>query len=337
MKKVAFLETSQWEKDYLKAFPEFLEITDFYSEAIKIENASKFQEYEIISCFINSEFKKEVIDQLPNLKLIVTRSTGFDHIDIQYCKQKGIMVSNVPSYGSHTVAEYTFALLLALVRKIYQAYHQIRESGSFKLENLTGKELYNKTMGVIGTGRIGMNVIKIAKGFEMNVLAYDKYPNEEMAQSLGFKYVPLEELLKNSDVISLHLPYNEETHHFINKNNISLIKNGAYLINTARGGIVETEALYQALKSGQIAGAALDVLEEEGLVKEEQELLAKGEIKEAEKLKKLLLNVIFVDLDNVLVTPHNAFNTEEALKNLLTTSIENVLNYLKGRPENLVN
>lgn len=336
MKKVAFVETSDWEKEFLNSFPEFIEITDFYTEKLTEENADKFANYEVICCFINSKLDKGVIDKLNNLKFICTRSTGYDHIDTNYAKEKGILVSNVPSYGSHTVAEYTFALLLCLLRKIYDAYHQVREKGIFSVENLRGIELYQKTIGVIGTGKIGVNVIKIAKGFEMNVLAYDKYPNEKLSQELGFKYVSLEELLKNSDIITLHVPYNSETHHLINKNNISLIKKGAYLINTARGGIVETEALYQALKSQQLAGAALDVLEEEGLIKEEQELLLKGAIKDPEKLKNILLNTIFIDLENVIVSPHNAFNTNEALFNLMKTVVENINNYLNGRATNLV-
>ncbi|MGC8880755.1 MAG: NAD(P)-dependent oxidoreductase [Minisyncoccia bacterium] len=335
MKKVAFVETSGWEKEYLNSFPDFIEIADLYSEKIDGENAEKFQDYEIISCFINSKLNKETIDKLPNLKFISTRSTGFDHIDIEYAKQKGIEVSNVPSYGSHTVAEYTFALLLCLIRKIYDAYHRVRETGVFTTDGLKGKELYNKTIGVIGTGKIGINVIKIAKGFEMNVLSYDKYPNEELAQKLGFKYVSLEELLKNSDVITLHVPYNSETHHLINKTNIFLIKKGAYLINTSRGGIVETEALYEALKSNHLAGAALDVLEEEGVIKEEQELLTKNTLS-PETLKTTILNHLFIDLDNVIVSPHNAFHTDEALYNLLQTSVENIYNYLKGQPTNLV-
>ncbi len=336
MKPVAFLETSDWEKEYLKSFPEFLEIADLYSESLNEENVEKFTDYKVISTFISSQFTSQIIDKLPNLRLISTRSTGYDHIDINYCKERGIKVAYVPSYGSHTVAEYTFGLLLCLIRKIYDAYHRVRESGIFNVENLTGKELYSKTIGVVGTGRIGTNVIKIAKGFEMKVLAYDKYPNESLAQDLGFKYVSFEELLKNSDVITFHIPYTSETHHLLNKDNISLVKKGAYIINTSRGGIIETEALFQSLKSKEIAGAALDVLEEESLIKEDQELLSKEAIKEPEKLKNMLLNIIFIDLDNVIVSPHNAFNTEEALQNLLATSIENINNFLKGSPINLV-
>ena len=336
MNKVAFLETSDWEKEYLKKFPRFITLTDLYEEDLNLENVAKFKDYEIISCFINSQLSKEVLEKLPNLKFIATRSTGFDHLDLNVCKAKGVLVANVPGYGSHTVAEYTFGLLICLVRKIYDAYHRVRETGNFDLTGLKGRELFNKTLGVIGTGRIGINVIKIANGFGMKVIAYDKYPNDELEQQLDFEYVSFEELLKQADIITLHVPYNTETHHLLNKNNISLIKTGAYVINTSRGGVIETEALYQALKSGQIAGAALDVLEEEEGVKEEQELLVKGKIAESEKLKTILLNHIFIDLDNVIVSPHNAFNTEEALESIVAMTIDNIDDYLKGKPINLV-
>ena len=336
MNKIAFLETSDWEREYLKKFPRFIALTDLYEEDLNLENVAKFKDYDLISCFINSQLSKEVLEKLPNLKFIATRSTGFDHLDLNVCKAKGVLVANVPGYGSHTVAEYTFGLLICLVRKIYDAYHRVRETGNFDLTGLKGRELFNKTLGVIGTGRIGINVIKIANGFGMKVIAYDKYPNDELEQQLDFEYISFEELLKQADIITLHVPYNTETHHLLNKNNISLIKTGAYVINTSRGGVIETEALYQALKSGQIAGAALDVLEEEGNVKEEQELLVKGKIIESEKLKTTLLNHIFIDLDNVIVSPHNAFNTEEALENIVATTIDNIDGYLKGKPINLV-
>ncbi|MFA5392214.1 MAG: NAD(P)-dependent oxidoreductase [Candidatus Paceibacterota bacterium] len=336
MNKIAFLEATDWEKETLKKFPEFLQIVDLYPEALNLDNVSKFKDYEIISCFINSQFSKEVMEELPNLKIIVTRSTGFDHLDINICKEKGILVSNVPSYGSHTVAEFTIGLMICLIRKIYDAYNRVRETGSFDLEGLKGRELFNKTIGVIGTGRIGTNVIRITNGFEMKVLAYDKYPNDQLAQQLSFEYVSLEKLLAESDIITLHVPYNSETHHLLNKNNINLIKPGAYVINTSRGGVIETEALYQVLKLGKIAGAALDVLEEEASIKEEQELLVKGKITESEKLKTILLNHIFIDLDNVIVTPHNAFNTEEALQSIIEIAIENIEGYINGKPINLV-
>ena len=337
MKKIIFLEATDWEKEIFQKYPDFLEKVDFSSEKLTLENVKKFKDYEVISTFISSQLSAETLKQLENLKFIATRSTGFDHIDLDYCKEKEILVSNVPAYGSHTVAEYTFALLLCLIRKVYNSYQRIRESGSFSLEGLRGEELFGKTIGIIGTGRIGVEVIKIAKGFSMNVIAYDKYPKEELVQELDFKYVSFEELLSQSDIITLHIPYNKETHHLLNKDNLLKTKKGVYIINTARGGIIETQALYQVLKKGQIAGAALDVLEVEGDLKEEQRMLLEEENIPPEKLKTLLANHIFIDLDNVIISSHNAFNTKEALQNIVITTMGNIQSYLNKKPINLVN
>ena len=337
MKKIVFLETTDLEKEILQKYPGFLEKMDSFEEKLTLENSKKFKDYEVVSTFISSQLSAETLKELVNLKFIATRSTGFDHIDLNYCKNHNIVVSNVPSYGSHTVAEYTFALLLCLIRKVYNSYQRIRESGSFAIEGLRGEELFGKTIGIIGTGRIGTEVIKIAKGFSMNVLAYDKYLEEDLAQELNFQYVALEDLLSKSDIITLHVPYNKETHHLLNKDNLSKVKKGAYIINTARGGIIETQALYKALKNGQIAGAALDVLEEEGDLIEEQRMLLEKENIPPEKLRILLANHVFIDLDNVIISPHNAFNTKEALENIVITTIENIDNYLEGKQINLVN
>lgn len=336
MKKVIFLETADWEKEILQKHPDFLEKAELFSEKLTLENAHKFKEGEIISTFIGSQLSAEVLKQLENLKFIATRSTGFDHIDLDFCREKQILVSNAPDYAKHTVAEYTFALLLCLMRKVYNAYHRIRETGSFSLEGLQGEELFEKTLGVIGTGKIGAEVIKIAKGFSMKVIAYDKYPKEDLARELGFQYVFLDDLLSQADIITLHVPYNKETHHLLNKDNLPKVKKGVYIINTARGGVIETGALYKALKNGQVAGAALDVLEEEGDLIEEQRMLLEKEDIPPEKLKTLLANHIFIDLDNVIISPHNAFNTKEALHNIVVTTIENIESYLKGKPINLV-
>jgi D-lactate dehydrogenase len=336
MKKIIFFETTEKEKNILQKYSDFFKLVDFNEEKLTTENAKEFKDYEIVSVFIGSQLFQETLSQLNNLKFIATRSTGFDHIDLNYCKENDILISSVPNYGDHTVAEYTFALLLCLIRKVYNAYHQVRETGSFSLEGLQGEELFNKTLGVIGTGKIGQEVIKIAKGFSMKVIAYDKYPQEELAQKLGFEYVNLEDSLAQSDVVSLHVPYTKETHHLINKDNILKIKPGAYIINTARGGVIETDALYQALKKNHLAGAALDVLEEEGDLKEEQRMLSEKQDIPTEKLKTLLANHIFIDLDNVIISPHNAFNTKEALENILMTTMENINGYLNNELKNLI-
>jgi D-lactate dehydrogenase len=367
--KLGFFEAEGWEKEILERELPDLEIY-FTGERLTKENVKNFQDLDILSIFICSEIDKEIIDSLPNLKLIVTRSTGYDHIDCEYCRSKGILVCNVPEYGTKTVAEWTIGLMLNLMRKIYYAIDQIKEVESFDLKNLRGEELYGKTLGVIGTGRIGKEVIKLAKAFGMNILAYDIFPDENFAKEYNVTYTSLEELLKNSDVITIHVNLNPSTYHLINKENIKIIKKGAYLINTARGGIVETEALLYGLKEGILKGAALDVLEEEKEIKEELELLIKYTVDErgsnadkntqidADKnisenqhdnnsrksayddLKEtaftLWQNHILMKMPNVLITPHNAFNSKEAIERILITTIENIKKFLQGNPINLV-
>jgi D-lactate dehydrogenase len=345
---LGFFEAEGWEKEVLERELPDLEIY-FTTEKLTKENVKNFQDLDILSIFISSEIDKEIINSLPNLKLIVTRSTGYDHIDCEYCKSKGILVCNVPEYGTKTVAEWTIGLILNLMRKIYYAIDQIKESESFDLKNLRGEELYGKTLGVIGTGRIGKEVIKLAKAFGMNILAYDAFPDENFAKEYNVTYVTLEELLKNSDVITIHVNLNPSTYHLINKENIKFIKPGAYLINTARGGIVETEALLYALKEGILKGAALDVLEEETEIKEELELLVKyatdkrgykADERGLNNLKEtafiLWQNHILMKMPNVLITPHNAFNSKEAIEKILMTTIENIKKFLEGKVINLV-
>jgi D-lactate dehydrogenase len=308
----------------------------FYEEKLTEENAKKALDAEIVSVFVNSEINKDMIDLLPNLEFLITRSVGFDHIDVAYCKEKGIKVANVPAYGSHTVAEFTFGLLLNLSRKIYHAYHQLREGTDFNISELSGFNLQGKTLGVIGTGKIGKNVVKIAKGFEMNVIAYDVFPDANFAKENNFSYVPLNELLSSSDVVTIHAPYTKETHHLINKENIKLFKKGAYLINTARGEIVETDALLRALKDGIIAGAGLDVLEGERILKEENELFASAKVDRIKDFKTLVEDHILIDLPNVIVTPHMAFYSKEAEEEILKTTAENIKSFISGQPINLV-
>ncbi|MEM5811994.1 MAG: NAD(P)-dependent oxidoreductase [Candidatus Aenigmatarchaeota archaeon] len=333
--KIGFFEAEGWEKEILEK--EFVEHNlIFTKDWLTKENVENYKDIDILSIFISSKIDKEIIDSLPNLKFIATRSTGFDHIDIDYCKKKGIIVSNVPEYGTKTVAEWTIGLMLNLMRKIYYAIDQIKEAESFDLSNLRGEELYGKTLGVIGTGRIGKEVIKLAKAFGMNILAYGTYQDENFAKEYNFKYVSLEELLKNSDVITIHTKLTPSTYHLINKNNIHLIKKGAYLINTARGGIIETEALIYALKEGILKGAALDVLEEETEIKEELEILAKQDLK-TEEIKTLWQNHILMKMPNVLITPHTAFNSKEAIERILKITIENIKGFLSGNYLNIVN
>lgn len=331
--KVVFFEIEDWEKDYFKKELKENELS-FFNEKLSDENLGLVTDFQIISVFTDSQIGEEILSKLPNLKLITTRATGFDNIDVDSSKNHGVLVCNVPTYGENTVAEHTFGLILNLSRRIYKSIQSVKENG-FIPDGLRGFELKRKTLGILGTGHIGSHVARIARGFEMNILAYDINQDKKLAKNLGFKYVTLEDLLKSSDIITLHLPYNKHTHHLINSENINLIKKGAYLINTARGGIVETGALVSALDQGILAGAGLDVLEEECYIKEERELLTKG-FPEKCDIKTMLQNHILMERDDVIITPHNAFNSTEALERILETTVENVKAFVKGKPINLV-
>ncbi len=332
--KIAFFELEGWEKEKIEKELGNHELI-LSQERLSLENIENYKDIEILSVFICSEITKEILEKLPNLKFIATRSTGYDHIDLNSCKERNILISNVPEYGTKTVAEWTIGLMLNLMRKIYYAIDQIKETESFDLSSLRGEELYGKTLGVIGTGKIGKEVIKIAKSLGLNILAYDLYQDTSFAGEYEVKYVNLEELLAHSDIITIHTSLNSSTYHLINESNIRKIKKGAYLINTARGAIVETSALISALKEEILKGAALDVLEEENEIKEELEILANKKLKE-EEIKTLWANHILMKMPNVLITPHNAFNSKEAVERILNTTIENIKAFTEGKPITLV-
>lgn len=332
--KIGFFELEGWESEIIqKNFPD--DELFFSKDKIDALNLPQQKDFDILSIFVNSRINSEVLASFSKLKLLTTRSTGYDHIDLKACAERNISVAYVPGYGDNTVAEFTFGLILNLTRKIYQAIDRIKEDGLFSINGLRGIDLKGKTLGVIGTGRIGKEVIKIAKGFSMKVIATDPYPDVNYAQEMNYTYVSLEDLLRNADIITIHTPYLSQTHHLINKNNIRIIKKGAYIINTSRGPIVETEALIQALKDGILAGAGLDVLEEEGEVKDELNFLTKSHPRE-QILKNMLYNHILMEMSNVLITPHNAFNSQEALIRILNASIENIKNFKDNKPFNLI-
>lgn len=329
--KIAFFETEEWEEKYIRDNLPGHEMV-FYPEALDAENADKVRDFESVSVFVFSKLDEATLSKLPNLKFITTRSTGFDHIDLSECEKRNIPISNVPFYGDNTVAEHAFALLLTLVRKMHRV--RMTEHKTFAMEGLKGMDLNGKTFGVVGAGRIGLYAAKFARGFGMDVLAYDIIFNDFAREVLGYKYVSLEELLKNSDVISIHAPYNKYTHHMINKDNIRLIKRGAILINTSRGGLIDTDALKMALDEGIISAAGLDVLEGEDLIIEEQR--PAPETMSDEQKRIVERNLSIVERENVVFTPHVAFNTQEAAQRILDTTLSNIKAYLKGRPENVV-
>ncbi|MDX1535170.1 MAG: NAD(P)-dependent oxidoreductase [Candidatus Spechtbacterales bacterium] len=334
--KVAFFNPKDWEREYIKNnTTKDLEIS-FFEHALDANHIPDETDFEAITVFVDSTVDEEVLDKFSNLRFITTRSTGYDHIDLEACKKRDIEVSNVPDYGANTVAEFTFGLLLSLVRKIHIGYDQVRETGSFSVEGLRGIDLQGKKLGVVGTGHIGRNVIRIARGFGMDVIAYDKFPNEDLAKKYEFEYKNLNDVFRESDIITLHVPYSKETHHMIDQEVLNeIISDNAYLVNTSRGGIVDTEALVHALKNGKLAGAALDVLEEEGVIKDELQFFVEGHPHEV-NLKTVLANHILIDMPNVIVTPHNAFNTKEALLRILDTTLSNLQTFVDGEVDNKV-
>jgi D-lactate dehydrogenase len=350
--KIIFFETPEEDKKVLEALfagTAGVDVT-FYKEKLTAENVAKATGAEVISVFINSEIRKEIIDALslspttPNLKLITTRSTGYDHIDVEYAKSKGIAVASVPAYGSRTVAEFAFALILALSRKIFPAYHHLRNDDSFDLSNLMGFDLNGKTIGIIGTGKIGKNSAKIAKGFNMNIIAFDLFPDHAFATEVGATYADLPTLLSTADVVTIHAPYTKETHHLINKENIKLMKRGALLVNTARGEIVDTDALVWALDQNILAGVGLDVLEGERFMKEEMNLLARDDenefhlqIRQARDTFKMILesNALIHD-PRVIATPHMAFFSKEAVEDILKTTVDNITSFMVGNGQNVI-
>jgi D-lactate dehydrogenase len=328
--RIAFFETKPWEQEYLSKKLSGFELA-FYDTTKNVRD----EKAEVLCIFIGFKIDQNILENFPALKYICTRSTGYDHIDLKACAQKNIAISNVPTYGENTVAEFTFALLLALTRKLYPSLKRIKEEALFNCDGLCGMDLMGKTLGVVGTGHIGTYVVKIANGFGMHVIAYDPYPKAELAKQFNFEYVEMEKLLSNSDIITLHVPYTHETHHLLNMENIKKVKKGALLINTARGGLVETEALVWALSTGALAGAGLDVLEEEGYIKEEADLLVSGHHNE-QQLKTLLADHILMNMPSVLITPHNAFNAKEALTRILDTTISNIHSFEHDKIINLV-
>ena len=306
---------------------------NFHNKSLDIINAENEVDTEGIAIFLQSNISKKILNHLSNLKVIATMSTGFDHIDLEACRQRNIRVCNVPAYGDNTVAEYAFGLIIALARKLKPTFDRV-ERGIFNRTGLMGMDLKGKTLGLIGTGRIGSKMAKIGSAFEMVIIAYDPEPNEELEKSYGVRYKELNDLAKESDVVSLHVPYNESTHYLINSNLIQLFKPNVLLVNTSRGKVVNTEAIVNALRDGKLGGVALDTFEGEEVWIEE-EFLRRDDLP-AIPLQQAMESFFILRSERAILTPHNAFNTSEALDRILITSAENIKSYFKGEPKNVV-
>lgn len=330
---IVVFEAEEWEAQACAALQEGHRLR-CTKDALSAANVGTFADAEIVTAFINSRLDRSTLSRLQRLKFIATRSTGYDHIDLDYCREHGIAVANVPSYGDVTVAEHVFALLLGLARNLVPTVEGLR-AGRFDQSGLRGFDLHGKTIGVVGTGRIGRCVIAIARGFGMRVLGYDIAPDASFAERQGFRYTDLDALLRESDVVTLHVPALPATRNLIGEAELAMMKPDAVLINTARGNVVDVEALVRALDGGRIRGAGLDVLPEEPLMRDEAEVF-REQGADVARVRALLANHVLMAAPNVLVTPHVAYNTGEARRRIIATTIENVRAFTEGAPVNLV-
>ncbi|NHQ87263.1 2-hydroxyacid dehydrogenase [Iodobacter sp. HSC-16F04] len=296
----------------------------FFEDRLNIQTAALASGFEVVCPFVNDRVDAPTLTQLAKLgvQLVALRCAGFNGVDLAAAAKHGISVTRVPAYSPEAVAEHVFALLLTLTRKTHRAYNRIRE-GNFSLDGLVGFNLHGRTFGVVGAGKIGAATIAIARGFGCKVLAFDRSPSPERAETLGCTFVSLPELLAQSDIISLHTPLTNETKHMINAETLAGMKPGAVIINTSRGGLIDSSALLDALKSGQAGGVGLDVYEyEEGVFFED----LSGSALEDDVLARL------TTFPNVMITSHQGFLTAEALENIADTVLCEVSAFARGEP-----
>lgn len=324
MEQIAFFDTKPYDKEWFTKLGGDFKFK-FYESKLTPDSAELAKGCKSVIAFVNDDIGKETIDKLceVGVKLLAMRCSGFNNIDLKHAKGK-IDIVRVPTYSPYAVAEHAMAMLLTLNRKIHKAYNRTREF-NFSLNGLTGFDLNGKTAGIIGTGQIGCIFMDICKGFGMNVVAYDLYPKKDS----DINYVSLDELLGQSSIISLHCPLTTETRFIINSDSINKMKDGAFIINTSRGKLIDSEALISALKSGKVGGACLDVYEEETSLFFED---CSGEVVDDDELS------VLVSMPNVIITSHQAFLTEEALKKIAEVTIFNLKQFynnedLKNRVE----
>ena len=319
--KLAFFDAKPYDMEGFDRCAEGTELEIKYFETrLNEDTVSLAAGFDAVCVFVNDTVNKRVVDKLSEMgvKMIALRCAGFNNVDVKECYGK-LHVYRVPAYSPYAVAEFAMAMILTIVRRTHKAYNRTREF-NFSLSGLVGFDLHGKTVGIIGTGKIGRIFADVCKGFGVKLLAYDKYP----AKDADFSYVELPELLQRSDIISLHCPLTEETDHIIDKKAIAQMKPGAILVNTSRGALVDTEALIEVLKEKQVGAACLDVYEEEGDLFYED---FSGHIVRDDKLVRL------ISMPNVLVTSHQAYLTEEALGNIAETTVDNILRFFQGEPD----
>ena len=315
--KIAFFDTKPYDKpSFDKYGKEYGVEFKYFETKLNEDTVDLAHGFDGVCAFVNDTVNAKVIDKLCDMgiKTVALRCAGFNNVDMKHAFGR-IHVLRVPAYSPYAVAEHTMALLLTSIRRIHKAYIRTKDF-NFSLSNLTGFDLHGKTVGVIGTGRIGRGFIDICRGFGMKVLAYDKFPANGLDNGDTVKYVELDEIFKNSDIISLHCPLTEDTHHIIDETALEKCKRGVVILNTSRGALVDAEALLQGIKSRKVGAACLDVYEEESELFFEDN---SGHIMEDDTLARL------ISMPNVLVTSHQAFLTEEALENIAETTVKNIV------------
>jgi len=316
--KIAFFSSQKYDKEqFSKYCPEEYKI-DFFSQQLNIKSCKLAEGYDVICCFVNDSLDEDVLMRISsfNIKLVALRCAGFNNVNLEAAKKHEIQVVRVPAYSPESVAEHCFALVLGLSRKTHKAYNRVKEN-NFDLNGLLGFNIHKKTIGIIGLGKIGQAFSKIAHGFGAKVLFYDPIEKSKIA-----KYTELDQLIRESDIISLHCPLNEETHHIVNDSTLNTMKDGVMLINTSRGGLIDTQACIEALKSRKIGYLGLDVYEQES------ELFFQdlsSEIVKDDVFQRLLT------FPNVLITGHQGFFTKEALKEIVLTTFENIQEYVDNK------
>ena len=320
--KIAFFDTKPYDKNSFDKYSESTGIEfKYYETKLNEDTVYLAHGFDGVCVFVNDTVNSSVIDKLSEMgvKVIALRCAGFNNVDMKYAFGR-IHIVRVPAYSPYAVAEHTMALLLTSIRRIHKAYNRSKEF-NFSLNGLTGIDLYGKTVGIIGTGKIGRVFVNICRGFGMKILAYDKFPDRSIEDGEIIKYVSIDEIFADSDIISLHCPLNDETYHLIDENAIEKCKKGVIILNTSRGALVDAEALLEGIKSRKIGAACLDVYEEESDLFFEDN---SGHIMEDDTLARL------ISMPNVIVTSHQAFLTEEALENIASTTVNNIVDMLNN-------
>ena len=317
--KIAFFDTKSYDQEVFEPKLKAAKFRyKFYDTRLNEDDVILAKGCDAVCVFVNDVVNSTVIDQLSELgvKIIALRCAGFNNVDFKYAEQKGITVVRVPAYSPYAVAEHAIALLMTSTRKIHKSYIRTRDF-NFSLQGLTGFDLYGKTVGVIGTGKIGRVFIDICKGFGMKIIAYDKFPSDIP----GVEYKPLDTIYREADIISFHCPLTDDTLHMFNFGTLGKIKPGVVIINTSRGALIDAEALLEGIKTKKIGAACLDVYEEEsGYFYED----LSGSIIDDDTLSRL------ISMPNVIVTSHQAFLTREALENIATTTVKNIKQISSG-------